>query len=278
MPDIKDREEILKVHARKKPLAKDVSLRKLAERTPGFSGADLANLLNEGAILAARQNKKIVEMNDLYEAIEKVMMGPERKSRIISDKEKEITAYHEAGHALVAHFLPNTDPIQKISIIARGRAGGYTLKLPTEDKHMHTKSEYVEELAVLLAGHVTEKEIFGEVTTGATSDLRRATQLARSLITDFGMSDIMGPRTFGEKEEMIFLGREIHEQRDYSEKMAEQIDKEINNFIKQAVEQAQKIIRDQKNKLEKTVEELLKNETMERGEFEKIVGKKIVKK
>ncbi len=278
MPDIRDREEILKVHARKKPLSKEVSLRKLAERTPGFSGADLANLLNEGAILAARQNKKIIEMDDLLEAIEKVMMGPERRSRVLSDKEKEITAYHEAGHALVAHFLPHTDPVQKISIIARGRASGYTLKLPTEDKYMHTKSEYVEELAVLLAGHVTEKEVFGEVTTGATSDLRRATHLARQLITDFGMSDTLGPRTFGEKEEMIFLGREIHEQRDYSEKVAEQIDKEINVFISKAVEQAQKIVRSEKVKLDKIVEELLKSETMEKTAFEKIVGKKKTQK
>ncbi|MDD4333273.1 MAG: ATP-dependent zinc metalloprotease FtsH [Patescibacteria group bacterium] len=276
MPDLNDREEILKVHARKKTLVKEVSLRKIAERTPGFSGADLANVLNEGAILAARKNKKMVETEDLLEAIEKVMMGPERKSRILSDKEKEITAYHEAGHAVVAHFLPHTDPVQKISVIARGQAGGYTLKLPTEDKHMHSKSEFVEELSVLLAGHVAEKETFGEVTTGATSDLRRATNLARRLITDFGMSDILGPRTFGEKEEMIFLGREIHEQRDYSEKVAEQIDKEIDRFIEEAVEQAKKIIKTEKEKLVEVVKVLLAKETIEKNEFEKIVGKKVL--
>jgi len=274
-PDIKDREEILKVHARKKPLSKEVSLRKVAERTPGFSGADLANLLNEAAILAARRNKKMIEMGELYEAVEKVMMGPERKSRILSEKEKKITAYHEAGHAIVAHFLPHTDPIQKISIIARGQAGGYTLKLPIEDKHMHAKSEFVEELAVLLAGHVTEKEIFGEVTTGATSDLRRATALARQLITDYGMSEVLGPRTYGEKEEMIFLGREIHEQRDYSEKVAEQIDKEISSFIAEAVAQAKDIIKSKNKELEKVVKVLLKKETLEKEEFEKIVGEKI---
>ena len=277
MPDLKDREEILKVHAKKKPLSKDVSLKKIAERTPGFSGADLANALNEGAILAARRNQKIIEMSDIFDAIEKVMMGPERKSRIISDREKKITAYHEAGHAVVAHFSPNTDPVQKISIIARGQAGGYTLKLPTEDRHLHSRIEFIEELAVLLAGHVTEKEIFGEVTTGATSDLRRATGLARRLITDFGMSDILGPRTYGEKEEMIYLGREIHEQRDYSEKVAEQIDKEINRFIADAVEQAQKIIVAKKEEVEKVVAALLEKETLERDVFEKIVGVKAKK-
>lgn len=272
-PDIKDREAILKIHARKKPLAKDVSLRTIAERTPGFSGADLANLLNEAAILTARRNKKIIEMDELFEAIEKVMLGPERKSRIITEKEKKITAYHEAGHALVAHFLPNTDPIHKVSIIARGQAGGYTLKMPTTDKHMHTKSEYLEEIAVLLAGFVTESEVFKEVTTGATSDLRRATNLARKLITDFGMSETLGPRTFGAKDEMIFLGREIHEQRDYSEKTAEQIDREISHFIDMGAHQARQIIKTHKGKLEDIVQELLKRESLERAEFEKIVGK-----
>jgi len=274
LPDIKEREKILKVHARKKPLSKEVSLRKIAERTPGFSGADLANLLNEAAILSARQNKKMIEMNELYEAIEKVMMGPERKSRILSEKEKKITAYHEAGHAVVAHFLPHTDPVQKISIIARGNAGGYTLKLPTEDKHMHAKIEFIEELSVLLAGHVAEKEIFGEVTTGATSDLRRATALARLLVTDYGMSETLGLRTFGEKEEMIFLGREIHEQRDYSEKTAEQIDKEISQFITRAADKAREIIKLKRKYLENTAKVLLKKETLEKKEFEKIVGKK----
>lgn len=274
VPDINDREAILKVHAKKKPLSKEVSLRRIAERTPGFSGADLANLLNESAILAARRNKKIIEMDELFEAIEKVMMGPERKSRIFSDREKKITAYHEAGHALVAHFLPNTDPIQKISIIARGQAGGYTLKLPTEDKYLHTKAEFIEEIAVLLAGYITEKEIFKDVTTGATSDLRRATRLSRKLITDYGMSESLGPRTFGEKEEMIFLGREIHEQRDYSEKVAEKIDKEISVFIDQAAHRAVGIINRERELLEKVVEVLMEKETMEKEEFEAIVGKK----
>jgi len=274
-PDIKDREEILKVHAKKKPLSKDVSLRRVAERTPGFSGADLANVLNEGAILAARQNKKIIEMPDLFEAIEKVMLGPERKSRVLSEREKEITAYHEAGHAVVAHFLHHMDPVQKISIIARGQAGGYTIKLPIEDKHMFTKTEYIEEIAVLLAGYLAEKEKYGEVTTGATSDLRRATSIARRLITDFGMSDHLGLRTYGEKDELIFLGREIHEQRDYSEKVAEQIDHEISSFMEQAMKEADKVIKAQKVVLEKVVAELLVKETLEKEEFEAIVGEKI---
>ena len=273
-PDIADREAILKVHAKKKPLAKEVSLRRVALRTPGFSGADLANLLNEAAILAARRNKKIIEMGELFESVEKVMLGPERKSRILSEKEKKITAYHEAGHAIVAHFSPHTDPVQKVSIIARGRAGGYTLKLPIEDKHLHTKVEFIEELAVLVAGYITEKEIFGDVTTGATSDLRQATKLARRLITDFGMSEGLGPRTFGEKEELIFLGREIHEQRDYSEKIAEQIDKEISQFIEYAVLEAKGIIKKERETLEKVVLVLLEKETLEKEEFEAIVGKK----
>jgi len=273
-PDIADREAILKIHSRKKPLAKDVKLRIIAERTPGFSGADLANLLNEGAILAARQNKKIINMEELIEAIEKVMLGPERKSRIITEKEKKITAFHEAGHALVAHYLPNTDPIHKISIIARGRAGGYTLKLPTHDKHMYSKTEYIEEIAVLLGGFLAEKEIFNELTTGATSDLRRATSIAKKLITDYGMSETLGLRTFGEKEEMIFLGREIHEQKDYSEKTAEQIDSEISSFINKAKEKAEKIITSKKDILIKIAERLLKKETIEKEEFEKIVDKK----
>ncbi|MDD4271455.1 MAG: ATP-dependent zinc metalloprotease FtsH [Patescibacteria group bacterium] len=273
-PDLADREAILKVHSKKKPLGKDVSLKRVAERTPGFTGADLANLLNEAAILAAMKNKKIIDLEEIFSSIEKVMLGPERKSRILSDKEKKITAYHEAGHAIVAHFSLHSDPVQKVSIIARGQAGGYTLKIPLEDKHMYSKTEYVEEIAVLLAGYITEQEIFGEVTTGATSDLRRATGLARKLITDFGMSDSLGPRTFGEKDEMIFLGREIHEQRDYSEKVAEQIDKEISNFIDKAAHQAKGLIKVQADLLEKVVGELMLKETLEKEEFEKIVGEK----
>ena len=277
-PDIADREAILKIHARKKPLAKDVSLRRIAERTPGFSGADLANLLNEGAILTARLNKKIIEMDQLLEAIEKVMLGPERKSRVITEKEKEITAYHEAGHAIVSHFSPDADSVHKVSIIARGRAGGYTIKLPSQETFMHTKREYIEEIAVLMGGYLTEKEIYGEVTTGATSDLRRATNIARRLVTDYGMSETLGPRTFGDKEDMVYLGREIHEQRDYSEKIAEKIDLEIASFIEKASEQATKIIKDRKEEIGKVVKELLEKETIEKEAFEAIVGKKETKK
>lgn len=274
LPDLKDREAILEVHARRKPLAKDASLKTIAERTSGFSGADLANVLNEAAILAARNGRKQIINPDLFEAIEKVLIGPERRSRVITEKEKKITAYHEAGHALVAHFLPDMDPVHKVSIIARGQAGGYTLKVPSEDRHMHAKSEFISEIAVLLAGHLVEKMVFGEVTTGATSDLRRATGVARQLVTDFGMSDTLGPRTYGEKEEMIFLGREIHEQRDYSEKVAEKIDEEIASFISQGSAKATQIITDRKNLLEKIVAALLEKETIEREEFEGVVGPK----
>jgi len=274
IPDMNDRESILKVHAENKPLAKEVNLRKVAERTPGFSGADLSNLLNEAAILAARRNKKSVEQTDIIESIEKVLLGPERKSHILTDKEKNITAYHEAGHALVAHNLPNVDPIQKVSIISRGQAAGYTLKLPEEDKHLHAKSEFIEELAVLLAGFMAEKETFNEVTTGAASDLRTATALAKQIITEYGMDEELGPRTFGEREELIFLGREIHEERDYSEKTAELIDSSISNLIKDAQNTAKTILIKEKKQLEKIVAKLLEKETLEREEFEAILGQK----
>ena len=274
LPDLKDREEILKVHSKDKPIAKNVNLKKVAERTSGFSGADLANILNEAAILAARDSQKEIVDKYLFEAIEKVMIGPERKSRVINDKEKKITAYHEAGHALVSHFIPEADPVHKVSIISRGSAGGYTLKAPLEDRHMYSKSDFVAEIAVLLAGHLVEKQIFKEVTTGATSDLRRATAIARRLVTDYGMSENLGPRTYGEKEEMIFLGREIHEQRDYSEKVAERIDEEISNFIKAGLNKAQGIINEKRDILEAIVKELLEKETIEKAEFEKIVGPK----
>ena len=273
-PDIKDRYDILKIHAANKPLAKDANLQLVAQRTPGFSGADLANVLNEAAILAAKKNKKIIDNEDLLVSIEKVMLGPERKSRLLSDKEKEITAYHEAGHALVTHYLPHTDPVQKISIVARGQAGGYTLKMPEQDKHLQSKQEFIEEIAVLLGGYSTENIIYNEVTTGATSDLRRATSLARRLVTDYGMSEKLGPRTFGEKEEMIFLGREIHEQRDYSEKVAEEIDQEINNFIHQARMMAEEIINNHRQEVEALAHELITKETIEKDDFEKMVGPK----
>ncbi len=274
IPDLKEREAILKVHAKGKPLAKEVDLKRIAERTPGFSGADLDNLLNEASILTARKNEKEVKMEYIYDSIEKVMMGPERRSRIITDNEKKVTAYHEAAHALVAHSLPHTDPVQKVSIIARGRAAGYTLKTPQEDKRMHSRVEFVEELSVLLAGHTVEKEVLKDITTGATSDLRKATELARSLVTDYGMSDKMAPRTYGQSQDMVFLGKEIHEQRDYSEKTAQEIDQEIEGLIRDAVKTAEDILQDKKEELEEVVKALYEKETIEKEEFEEILGKK----
>ncbi|MFC1687183.1 ATP-dependent zinc metalloprotease FtsH [Patescibacteria group bacterium] len=270
MPDIADREAILKVHVEQKPLAKDVNLRTIAQRTPGFTGADLANLLNEAAILTARRNKRKVTMDECLNSIEKVLLGPERKSHVFSKKEKRITAYHEAGHALVSHILPNTDPVRKVSIVSRGRAGGFTLKLPSEDKHLHSRAEFLDDIAVMLAGHATEKNIFKDVTTGASNDLKEATKLARQIVTEFGMSDKLGPRTYGQKEEMVFLGREIHERRDYSEHVAKLIDAEVLSIIQMAYETAKDVIIKMRPKLEEIVNKLLEKETIEQSEFESI--------
>lgn len=272
VPDINDREAILKVHIANKPLEADVNVRTIAERTPGFTGADLANLLNEAAIQAARRNQKKVTMADCLESIEKVLLGPERKSHVLSKKEKEVTAYHEAGHALVAHQLPHTDPVRKVSIISRGQAGGFTLKLPSEDKHLHTRSEFHEDLAVMLAGHAAEIEIFKELTTGAHSDLKHATRLARQIVTEYGMSDKLGPRTYGQKEEMVFLGREIHERRDYSEKVAQMIDQEVSDIMHKAYETARGIIKKMRPKMDAIAKALLEKETLEQKDFEAIVG------
>jgi cell division protease FtsH len=275
--DIKDREKVLKIHAGNKPLDKKVNLKIVAERTPGFSGADLENLLNEAAILAARKNSKKISQQHILESIEKVLLGPERKSKILSKKEKEISAYHEAGHALVAAKSLNADPIHKISIISRGMVAGYTLKLPTKDKHFHSKSEFLTDLSVLLGGYVAEKLTFNEITTGASSDLQKATNLARELITKYGMSEKMGPVTFGKREEMIFIGKEIHESRNYSEKIAARIDEEISKFIKNAYKNAEEILKKNKTVLKKIAQVLIKKEIIEREEFEKLVGKKASK-
>jgi cell division protease FtsH len=269
-PDMISREEILKVHSRKKPLSPDVDLKKIAQRTPGFSGADLANLLNEAAILAARRNKKQVEMIDCVESIEKVMLGPERKSHILTVAEKKITAVHEAGHALVSASLPNADPVHKVSIISRGQAAGYTLKLPDIEKHLHQRAEFVDDLAVMLAGNIAEREVFGDVTTGAQNDFRQATRLARKMVTEYGMSEL-GMRTYGQKEELIFLGREISEQRDYSEKVAEGIDAAVDKFLKQAAETAKRIIHKARPALDAIVAALLEKETLEQEEFAALV-------
>ncbi|KKL61116.1 hypothetical protein LCGC14_2198540 [marine sediment metagenome] len=241
LPDINDREAILKIHAREKPLAPNTNLREVAERTPGFSGADLANIMNEAAILAARRGKTQVYQDELLESIEKVLLGPERKSHILNEKEKEITAYHEAGHALVSASLPNTEPIRKISIIARGMAAGYTLQMPEKDKRMKTKKEFLSEMSTFLGGYVAEKLKFKDITTGASNDLKRASDLARRLVKIYGMSDL-GPISFGEREELIFLGKELGEQRNYSEQIAALIDKEVAKFIKQAESKARKIL------------------------------------
>jgi len=274
LPDLKDREGILKIHAKGKKLNSKINLNTLAARTPGFSGADLANLLNEAAILAAKENKVEVTMEDVLESIDKVMIGPARKSRMLTLKEKKITAYHEAGHAVVAHLSKHADPVHKISIISRGQAGGYTIKLPTEDRHMQSYSEFIDDMAVLLGGYAAEKFIFKELTTGATSDLKRATDLAKELVTQYGMSKTLGPRTFGEHEEMIFLGKEITERKDYSESTQEKIDKEVADFVNGAYKTAYDILSKNKEVLEKVTQELLDKEVLERADFEKIVGKK----
>ncbi len=270
-PDINDREAILNVHAKGKPLSKEVNFRAIAERTPGFSGADLANLMNEGAILAARRNQKEIGQMDLIQAIEKVMLGPERKSHLMSKKEKEIAAWHEAGHALIATVLPHADPVHKVTIVSRGRAAGYTMKLPAEDKNLHSKSEFLADLAVSLGGYATEKTIFNELTTGASNDLKVATNLARKLVTNYGMSEL-GPMTFGESHDMIFLGREISEQKNYSEKIAAKIDEEIAKFIDQAYKTSLELIQKYHKYLETIAKRLIEVETLEREEFEKIVA------
>jgi len=275
LPDLKDRKEILKIHARNKPLEENVNLREIAERTPGFSGADLANIVNEAAILAARRDKKKISQDELRECIEKVLLGPERKSHILSEKEKEIAAYHESGHALVNASLTHTDPIQKVSIIARGQAAGYTLKLPIEDRHLHSRSEFIDELAVLIGGYAAEELVFKELTTGASGDLLKATELARKLVTKYGMSEKLGPMTFGGREELVFLGREIATEKDYSDEVAAQIDKEVAKFIDDAYQTAKKILTEKRKKLDQIAKVLIKKETIERKEFASLMKRKV---
>ena len=273
-PDIIGRIAILKVHTKGKPLAESVNLEVLAKQTAGFSGADLANLVNEAAILAARRGKKTIEMQEFEESIDRVIAGPERKSRKISPKEKEITAYHEAGHALVAKMLPNADPVHKISIVARGMALGYTKTL-AEDRYMWSRSKFSDELAVLLGGRAAEELIFNEVTTGAQDDIKRATDLARRMVTDFGMSDKMGPRTFGDKQELIFLGREISEQKDYGDKIANMIDEEIDKIIRSVFGVAKRILTENKARLIHIAERLITKETLEGEELDTLFNEPI---
>ena len=273
LPDINDREEILKIHARNKALAKEIELRQIAIRTPGFSGADLENLMNEGAILAARSERKSIEQKDLYESIEKVLLGPERRSRVLSKDEKNITAYHEAGHALVATALKHADPVHKISIISRGRAGGYTLKLPLEEKYLRTKKQFLADLAVMFGGYAAEEEVFGDISTGASNDIAVASETARKLITKYGMSEKFGPIAFGKSQEMIFLGREISTERNYSETIAFEIDKEVEKLIKRSHDAAKKIVKKQKKVLDAIAKYLIEKETIEREEFDTLVKK-----
>jgi cell division protease FtsH len=271
-PDIRGRLQVLEVHARGKPFEKNVNLQTLAKQTPGFSGADLANLLNEAAILAARRNKKAIGMGELEEAIDRVISGPERKSRIISEREKAITAYHEVGHALVARMLPNLDPVHKITIVARGLAGGYTRLLPQEDRYLYTKSQFEETLAWSLGGHAAEQLIFGEVTTGASNDIERSTSLARQMVTQYGMSEKLGPLALGKKEELVFLGREIGEQRNYSEAVAEEIDSEVRTLINRAYSVARELLIKHKDKLIAVSEKLISEETIEGPMFDDLMG------
>ena len=262
LPDIKGREAILKVHSAGKPIAPEVTLDNLAKETPGFSGADLANLVNEAAILAARADKKSIFMEEFEEAVDRIVGGPERKSRIISPREKEMTAYHEAGHALVAHNLPHADRVHKISIVSRGNMGGHTSLLPNEDRYLWTKNQFGDMLSVMMGGRVAEEMIFSEVTTGASNDIERATKVALSMVKRYGMSESLGPRTFGKVQEMVFLGREISEERDYGDKIAEEIDDEVRILIKLAYERAQEILVENKPSLVLLSEYLIEHETI----------------
>jgi cell division protease FtsH len=271
-PDVKGRIAILDVHAKGKPLEKEVSLESLAKRTPGFSGADLANLVNEAAILAARVNKKRIGMEEFEEAIDRVMIGPERKSRVRSARENEMVAYHESGHALVAYKLDDFDPLYKITIVSRGMAGGYTLALPEEDRHLNTKAYLEKRLAMALGGHAAEEIVFGEMSTGPSDDISKVTKIARAMVTRYGMSERLGPRTFGHKEELVFLGREISEQRDYSERIAEEIDEEVRRIIDRAHDLARTILKENRGKLEQLARRLLEVETLEGDDLAKLMA------
>ncbi len=274
-PSLNDRIEVLKIHSADKPMAPGVDLRVVAERTSGFSGADLANLVNEAAILAARKGRDDIAQENLLEAIEKVMLGPERRSHVLSKREKEVTAHHEAGHAIVAATLTHSDPVHKVSIISRGRAGGYTLKLPSQDKYLKTKSEFEAELAVLLGGYSAEQLVFNELTTGGSNDLKVASDLARRMVTQFGMSEKLGPITYGETHESIFLGRELMHDRTYSEQIAQEIDKEVRALIEGAMTTAKKVIHDNMESLKKVALTLIEKETLEQADFYALIGQPV---
>ena len=272
LPDVKGRRAVLGVHVKGKPLDTDVDLENVAKQTPGFTGADLANLVNEGAILAARHNKKRIGMPDLNEAVDRVIAGPERKSRVITPQEKRIIAYHEGGHTVAGHFLPKADPVYKVTIVARGMAGGFTRSLPADDRRLQDKSYYEAMMAQALGGHVAEEMIFGEPTTGSHDDIGKVTHIAREMVTQWGMSERLGPRTFGRRESMIFLGRDIAEQRDYSERTAEEIDEEVRRIVEEAHDRCRRVLAAHRDKLEELAEVLIEVETLEGDELARLLG------
>ncbi|MGI6143461.1 MAG: ATP-dependent zinc metalloprotease FtsH [bacterium] len=271
-PDVVGREAILKVHVRGKPVDESVDLGVLARRTPGFTGADLANMVNEAALLSARKNKRRIGMEEMEEAIDRVIAGPERKSRVISERERRLVAYHEAGHAVLGHILPYTDPVHKVSIIPRGRAGGYTLSLPKEDRYYMTRSELLDRVTQLLGGRVAEDLVLNEVSTGAQNDLERATELVRKMIMEYGMSEKLGPLTFGHKQEQVFLGRDIARDRNYSEEVASAIDREVRHFIDESYDKATRLLKENRDKLDLLAQTLLERETLEAEELERLLS------
>jgi cell division protease FtsH len=271
MPDLKDREEILKIHSRGKPLDKDINLHAVAVRTPGFSGADLANLINEAAIFTARENRKQVTQSDILNSIEKVLLGPARRSRIISEREKKITAYHEAGHALVAASLREADPVHKVSIVSRGFAGGYTLHLPTEDRRLKTRAQFMADIAVAFGGYAAEYSVFKDITTGSSSDIQHATDMAERAVTEFGMSEKLGPRALEMSSGSVFVGRGIQTSKNHSESLGSTIDSEVDNLIRRGLNSARKIVSTNRKILDAIAKELMVKETLEQEEFEKII-------
>ena len=269
-PDLRDREEILRIHAKNKPLEKNTDLKVVAERTPGFSGADLANLMNEAAIFAAGTGRKTISQQEILDSIEKVLLGPQRKSHLLSEEEKKIAAYHEAGHAIVASFLPNCDPVHKITIISRGMAAGYTLNLPEKEVFLHSKEYYIDEMAMILGGYVVEKDFLKLLTSGPSSDLRKVSEIAKRLVYDFGMSEKLSPRSYGEKDELFFLGNNTIKQ-DFSEETAIIVDSEISKLIDEAYKRASDVIFKHLNVLENIAKTLIKEETIEKEDFKKLL-------
>jgi cell division protease FtsH len=277
-PDVRGREAILKVHVKGKPLEPEVNLATIAKATPGFVGADLENLVNEAAILAARRNKRTIGQKEFEESIERVIAGPERKSRIITPEEKKIVAYHEAGHAVVGHAIPEADPVHKVTIVARGMMGGFTMALPEEDRTLVSRNKLKADMAFMLGGRAAEELIFDDITSGASNDLERVTKVARNMVTRMGMSEALGPLVYGQKEELIFLGREISEQRDYSESIAERIDSEVRVLVQQAHERARTLLTQYRAQLDAVAQRLIEVETIDRTEFEQLFTEPVAPK